>query len=445
MMGIYSLMLAAALLVSSPYWLMRMLTTQRYREGMRERLGRVPRRVRDTIRGRRVVWLHAVSVGEVLAASRLVEDLGRALGDHWVVVVSTTTRTGQKLARERFGEGRVFYMPLDFAASVRRSLDVLKPAALLLTESEVWPRLLFECRRAHVPVAVVNARVSDRSYRRAMRMRALWRRVLRGVSLWIAQSDTDAQRLLAMGADPDRVQVSGNLKYDVRATPGSPLAERIRSLANGRPILIGGSTVAANPPEESPLIGACAALPDREKPLLVLAPRHPERFAEVFAMASEYPAALASELRVSHDPARIDIIVLDTIGDLAALYAIADVAFIGGSLVRRGGHNPLEPAQFGVPVVMGPSYTNFRDVVERMRAAEGIVITGETHRRSLHRKNVSPALAASLIDDVQRLLRERERAQQIGSNGRAVFEAQQGATARTLALLRTLLERGGSR
>jgi 3-deoxy-D-manno-octulosonic-acid transferase len=238
--------LMLGLLLSSPWWLLRMATTERYREGLRERLGGVPAQLREAVRGKRVIWVHAVSVGEVLAASRLVGELEAAFGDAFLVVVSTTTRTGQALARERFGAARVFYMPLDFAWMVRRYLRALKPEALVLMESELWPRMLHECARASIPVAVVNARVSDRSFARTMTVRDIWQYVLRKPSLWLAQSEEDARRLIALGAWGETVKVSGNLKYDVRAPRQSRVAELIRASAAGRPIVVAGSTVAGN-------------------------------------------------------------------------------------------------------------------------------------------------------------------------------------------------------
>ncbi len=212
-MIVYSLLLTAALVVSAPWWLWRMATGARYREGLGERLGRVPSRLRTMVQGSRVVWVHAVSVGEVFAAQRLVGELGAALGEGWVVVVSTTTATGQKVAGERFGAERVFYFPLDFGFAVRRYLRVLRPGLMVLMESELWPRHLVECARAGVPVAVVNARVSDRSFPRYMRLRWIWRRLFEKVRVFLAQGEESAERLRALGAE--RVRVVGNLKYDL--------------------------------------------------------------------------------------------------------------------------------------------------------------------------------------------------------------------------------------
>ncbi|AEU34865.1 3-deoxy-D-manno-octulosonic acid transferase [Granulicella mallensis] len=417
----YSLLLTLGLLLSSPWWLLRMATTERYREGLRERLGGVPARLCEAVRGKRVIWVHAVSVGEVLAASRLVGELEAALGEGFRVVVSTTTRTGQALARERFGAERVFYMPLDFAWMVRRYLQALKPEVLLLMESELWPRMLHECARAGVPVAVVNARVSDRSFARTMTVRDIWQYVLRKPSLWLAQSEEDARRLIALGAWGETVKVIGNLKYDVRAPRQSRIAELIREAASGRPVVVAGSTVGGGTnndlSEEEMVIQAWEGRARNEfNALLVLAPRHPERFGLVESAVMEYRFARASD-GVPTQEGSLEVVLLDTIGDLASVYGLADIAFVGGSLIKSGGHNPLEPAQFGVPVVMGPSFENFRDVVGKMRASDGICIVQNKQELEL-----------VLVG----MLKDREAAQAVGQRGRQVFEDQQGATARSV-------------
>jgi 3-deoxy-D-manno-octulosonic-acid transferase len=422
-MLLYSFALTVGLVVSAPWWLFRMATTSRYREGLWQRLGRVPAGLISAVSGKRVVWLHAVSVGEVLAASPLVGELEAALGEGWLVVVSTTTRTGQALARERFGAERVFYMPLDFAWAVRRYLRVLKPRALVLMESELWPRMLHECELMSVPVAVVNARVSDRSFARGTKLRVAWGRALRKVTLWLAQSEEDARRLVAMGACAERVRVGGNLKYDVRAPKVSRVAGLIREAAGGRPIVVAGSTVDDRPASEDQIFMQGVMGPVWQsfpEALLVLAPRHPERFDEVAELAKEFGSTIrATDLlkREGMTALREKIVVLDTIGDLAAVYGIADAAFVGGSLVKHGGHNPLEPAQFGVPVVMGPSFENFRDIVSQMHAANGICIVKdefEGHEALLN------------------LLGMRVSDREIGERGRRVFEEQQGATKRAV-------------
>ena len=442
-MALYSVLLLAVLLLGAPYWLVRMGRGNTARGSLfatlTARLGWVPAALRTAAAGRQVVWVHAVSVGEVLAATRLVAELEAALGDEGCIVVSTTTATGQALASERFGAQRVFYYPLDFAWAVRAYLRALEPKLLVLMESELWPRMLVECGRAKIPVAVVNARVSDRSFARGMRVRAAWRRLLRRVDLFLAQSEEDARRLVAMGARADAVRAVGNLKYDVRAPKASRIAELIREAAAGRKIVVAGSTLDGDPPEDSSLVRAQQAVAAESRPLLVLAPRRAESFGVVYSMAMEYPALLATEMlaqkdgaedfsvtRSSGERAQVEIVVLDTIGDLAAVYGVADVAFVGGSLVRRGGHNPLEPAQFGVPVVMGPSFENFREIVAKMQAAEGIRIVQN-----------GDELQAALVE----LLTDREAARAMGDRGRRVFEQQQGATGRTVTTLVALVKK----
>ncbi len=445
MMWLYSALLVVALVASSPWWVTRMFTTERYREGLSERLGQVPQRLREAVGPyadqRKVLWVHAVSVGEVLAASRLVGELENALrrrGQRWRVVVSTTTRTGQALARERFGPERVFYYPLDFAVPVRAWLKALNPGALLLMESELWPRMLHECFLAGIPVIVVNARVSDRSFERAMRVRRWWGPVLRKVDLWLTQSDEDARRLRAMGAKSESVRAIGNLKYDVHAAKESRVAALIKQAAAGRPIVVAGSTTEDESDratwEEVAVIQGWREIPGQEpiKALLVIAPRHPQRFVAVESLVIEFRYAIVSKwlatdtVRNGSDKPR-EVVILDTIGDLAAVYGVADVAFVGGSLAKRGGHNPLEPAQFGVPVVIGPSYENFRDIVSSMQKANAIRIVQ-------NRDELQWAIAEMLANP--------KAARAMGERGRSVFEKQQGATGRAIEAILTTLQVG---
>ena len=427
----YSAALTLGLVLSAPWWLLRMATTQRYREGLKERLGGTSPRLRAYVAGvppRHVVWIHAVSVGEVLAASRFVAELDEALEPGWKVVISTTTRTGQTLARQRFGEDRVFYMPLDFAFSVRAYLRLLRPAAVVLMESEIWPRFLWECEHAAVPVAVVNARVSDRSFARGRKVKALWGHVLRRVSLWLAQSGEDARRLVAMGAREASVQSTGNLKYDVRAVADNAMQQRIGSLLGESRLVVAGSTL---PGEEAALLEMWPAV-HRNSPdvALLLAPRHPERFDEVTDLVrkSGSPFFRCSQLTQATEPIfGGTILILDTIGDLAAIYRLATVAFVGGSLVPRGGHNPLEPAQFGVPVLMGSSVENFRSIVEKLQTAGALVCEKDP---------------AALEQDLMELLSHPDRVRTMGEQGRGVFEEQQGATARAVDAVLRLIHAG---
>jgi 3-deoxy-D-manno-octulosonic-acid transferase len=441
-MGVYSFLLLLVLVVGAPYWLVRMATSGRYRAGLAGRLGRVPEELRVQGSGARgqgsggTVWVHAVSVGEVMAAVRLVEELRAALPG-WVIAVSTTTETGQRLAKERLAGSPVFYMPLDFRWVVRRYLAVIRPKLVVTMESELWPRLIEECAAAGIPMAVVNARVSDRSFPRYMRLRGLWQPLLRKISLFLAQSAETAERLVKMGAVPDRVRVTGNLKYDVRVGAVTGMTRRIADLFGGYELVVAGSTHTG---EEEVLlevwreVRAGAQRGDQSgRPLLMIAPRHPDRFQEVVEIISKKGCGVlrCSELAEKGLPegfvAGDFVLVLDTIGDLASVYSLASVAFMGGSLVAKGGHNPLEAAQFGVPVVIGESYENFREMVELMRAQDAIRVV------------VRAELAGTLV----KMLGSEGRA--VGERGRMVFEGQSGATGRTVQALLELLPARGRR
>jgi 3-deoxy-D-manno-octulosonic-acid transferase len=418
----YNVALITALLASAPWWLWRMATTQKYREGIRERLGKVRDGLERTTDDRRpVLWLHAVSVGEVLAVSRLVGELDRVLPHHRVLV-STTTRTGQTLARERFGAGRVFYCPLDVPWAVRAYLNALRPELLILAETEFWPNLLQGCFRRRIPVVVVNGRISDRSWPRYQVLRGLWGPILGRLNRVLAQSETDAERLRALGCRADAVTVAGNLKFDVRVAQEAEVTRLLR--ASAVRFVVAGSTLEGEETAELKL------WPDllRQNPqlFLILAPRHPERFPAVEKLLIESGLSWEKRSRWMEAPDLISAggtLLLDSIGELASVYSLASVAFVGGSLVPSGGHNPLEPAQFGVPVVTGPDYTNFRAIVEELRKHKAICIT-ETKD-----------LLATLTD----LLQDSAKAQAIGARAREVFEQQAGATGRTVAAVRELL------
>ena len=423
----YNLALLAALLVGAPWWLFRMATTHKYREGLGERLGRVPSRLTEAAAGRPVLWLHAVSVGEVLAASRLVAELDSALPGH-CLLISTTTRTGQALARDRFGADRVFYCPLDLPWAVRSYLNALKPSVFILAETEFWPNLLSGCFRRNIPVAVVNARVSDRSWPRYLRTAGLWKGFLARLARVLAQSQTDADRLLAIGCDPDRLTLAGNLKFDVRATEGSEATRLLQALRDGLRLVVAGSTLEG---EEAALLEAWPQLLAADPRLaLLLAPRHPERFPAVAALLEQSGLPWSKRSDWQDRPAGSiellkpgQIVLLDTIGELASAYSLAAVAFVGGSLFPAGGHNPLEPAQFGVPIVMGRWYPNFRTITEDLLAHDALHIT------------TPEDLASTLIH----FLTDRAAAEAMGARAREVFYQQAGATTRCVEAIQELL------
>ncbi len=420
----YNVVLLAALVAGAPWWLWRMATTPKYREGLRERLGRVPRRLAEGsgASGRALIWVHAVSVGEVLAVTRLVKALDAALPESFVAI-STTTRTGQALARERFGANRVFYCPLDLAWAVRAYLKALKPRMLVLAETEFWPNLLHGCFGRGIPVAVVNARISDRSWPRYQMLRRLWKPLLGRLSSVLAQSEIDAERLIALGCAAERVAVAGNLKFDVRAAEEAEATRLLKAQSSGLRFVVAGSTLEG---EEAALLQAWPRLLAGDSRLaMVLAPRHPERFAAVAALLERSGNRWTRRSKFAEPLKAGEIVLLDTIGELASVYSLASVAFVGGSLVAAGGHNPLEPAQFGVPIVMGPHYANFAAITDSLRAHDALRIAAK--------EELAEALAA--------LLGDRTAAEAMGARGREVFERQAGATERCVAVLRELATR----
>jgi len=422
---LYSAALAVALLASAPWWLWRMLWRHKYRAGLAERLGRVPQRLLVGGAGASgSIWIHAVSVGEVLAVSALVAELHRQFPGRRILV-STTTATGQALARGRFGEENVFYFPLDFAFAVRAYLRALQPELVVLAETEFWPNFLRLAKAGGARLAVVNARISDRSLPGYRRWRGLLRGVLRDLDLFLAQSEEDARRLVEIGAAQDRVRVAGNLKFDVKAATASAGTSLLRAAlerGGGRPVVVCGSTLEG---EEAILRRAFEAVRSQYPgAVFIVAPRHPERFD---AVAQEFAASglrcwRRSQLK-PEEALQGGVLVLDTLGELASVYGLASLAFVGGSLVARGGHNILEPAQHGVPILVGPHTGNFRDIIGIFARAQALRV-------------VTPD---NLADTMLELLADGTGRDALGRRAAEVFRAQAGATARTLAALELLL------
>jgi 3-deoxy-D-manno-octulosonic-acid transferase len=435
MMLLYSLALVVAIIVASPYWLFRMAWSGRYRHGLGQRLGLVSPSLREFVGDRSTIWIHAVSVGEVIAASRLIERL-QVLDPDLRLVISTTTRTGQELARERFDTDhvqignlaqvptRVFYYPLDFAWIVRRYLKALKPRALILVESELWPRMLVEAECAGVPVIVVNGRISNRSLPRYRTLRPLWTPLLRKLTLVLAQSEEDRLRFIDIGVPAEKVRSAGNLKYDVRAAVELPITRELRThLPQSGKIIVAGSTLDG---EEKLLLDAFRELlPNIPQLTMILAPRHPERFRSVEKSITDagLPLIRRSDWLQRPEPiAAGSIFLLDSVGELASVYSLASVAFVGGSLIPAGGHNPLEPARFAVPIVMGPYTENFRGMVAALLEREAIRVTPP--------ERLCPAL--------QEMLTSPD-ALSMASRARHVFEEQAGASDTCLAAIRKIL------
>jgi 3-deoxy-D-manno-octulosonic-acid transferase len=419
---LYSTLLALAMLASLPYWLFQMVVRGKYRKGFAERMGFVAARLRLPDGDERAIWVHAVSVGEVLAVAGLVEQLKNDSGVR--IFLSTTTDAGQTLARKKFGEDKVFYFPMDFGFAIRPYLRALRPKMVVMAETEFWPNLMRLAHAKGAKIAVVNARISDRSWPRYRRFRALLRNVLGNVDLFLAQTGEDAVRLENIGASANRVRVVGNLKFDLPAPVAPGIVARLReSIRANRsvPVLVCGSTVEG---EEPVLLKAFEnVLVRHPQGLTILAPRHPERFAAVAALLKKLSIRFWRRSQWNGEPLNGGVLLLDTIGELSALYALADIAFVGGSLVPHGGHNIIEPAQHGVATVVGTHTENFRDIVRLFQSRDAVRVAGPS--------DLPLVLMELLANDAER--------KKLGQRAAETMQSQLGATARTLAELRKLL------
>lgn len=453
---LYSLLLAIGFVVLLPRFLLDVVRHGKYAAGFGERMGNYPSGVRS---GRGCIWLHCVSVGETQAARPLVRALLERYPSY-KLVVSTVTQTGQRLAREVFADeaDAIFYFPFDWAWTVRRALRAINPSVVLVMETELWPRFLRECRERGVPVALVNGRISDTSFGRYKLIRPFINCVAGDLALAIMQTETDAARIVALGLAPERIRVSGNVKFDadmatVEQTLTGELRLRFGIYDDARPLIVAASTHA---PEERILLEAFSRLraaslgrdthqtPDknshqttdnarRTRARLLIAPRHPERFDEVASMLA------SSGLRWSRRSAQADAvndtesdcILLDTIGELRGVYPLASIVFVGGSIARTGGHNVLEPAAYARCIVTGTHTFNFKSIVRDFLERDALVQLPD-----ITDKDAPTVLAQTFAD----LLRDDARRTRTGENARAALVESRGATERTVEMLAPIFD-----
>ncbi len=424
----YSLLSLIGFMAASPYFVYQAIRYKKYIGSVRERLGFLP--ISFNIDGDESIWIHAVSVGEVLTARALAADL-KARYPRLRLFLSTTTIAGQQVAQRSLAHvDGVFYFPFDWTTSAMRTLTLVKPRLFIMMETEIWPNLLRLCRKRDIRTIVINGRISSRSYPRYRLIRPFFSRVLGDVDRFCMQSDESARRLIDLGALPSRVTVTGSLKFDSLELPaaaarGKPRERVLRffRISPNRTVVVAGSTLRG---EEAAVLRAFsrvkAIMPSA---LCILAPRHPERFGEVDRLARDagFVTMRRTDLPIDAEP-RADVVVLDTIGELAQLYQLATAVFVGGSLVDQGGHNILEPAVFGKPIVFGAHMQNFKEIADTF-LTNGAALQVQSDRE--------------LEQVLLRLVGDPVRRARLGAAARALVEANRGAKTKTLAVISDLL------
>ncbi len=428
---IYSLLLTLGFLILLPRFLLDAFRHGKYVAGFRERWGSLSPIQPN---GRRVIWIHCVSVGETQAARPLVQGLKKRFPQS-LIAISTITLTGQNLACEIFKDdvAKVFYFPFDWRWVVRRTLKAINPDVVLVMETELWPGFLRECKVQQIPVALVNGRLSRQSFRRYRPIKSFMARVLSCVSLAIMQTEADAERLQALGMDPRKTFVFGNMKFDAGTMPDTDSLTRTlreRFKLDDAPIILAAST---HEPEETIILNSFRQVTSRSetKPRLMIAPRHPERFAEVADLLRT--AGLRWVRRTAAPQAsdvHAEVILLDSIGELRSVYTLASIVFVGGSIARSGGHNVLEPAAVGTPVIVGFHTYNFQSIVEIFREAGAIV--------QLQPMSDS-ATIVELGNTFSELLVNPAKRRELGALAQRLVTENGGATERTLHVLDSMI------
>lgn len=420
---IYGFLIYLFFLISSPYFIYKLLTTKKYRAGIKERLGFLDRRFKEIKPGKRRIWIHAVSVGEVIAASLLIKRI-RELWPNETLILTTVTETGNNTAKARINEADIItFFPLDIGWSVRRFRNSLNPDICIIMETEIWPNFLKIISENKMPLLIVNGRLSEKSYRGYKVGKIFFKKALKNISAFSMQTDSDAERIMLLGADKEKICVTGNLKFDQVFKAGSQMNQDIAielKLPAGCKILVLGST---HNGEEEILISVYKKLKTKFHDLfMIIAPRHPERFSEVEDLLIKSSIKFCRRTKIKEETILgKEAILLDTIGELSKIYSIATIVFMGGSLVPVGGHNILEPAVFKKPVLFGRYMHNFRDIAELFVNSGGGIQISE------------PSEIEKKISD---LLSNPYKQKEIGRNAYSLFEKNLGATERNIEIIK---------
>lgn len=440
MSWLLNLVYALLLLALSPVLLYRVIVLGKYRQGLGEKfLGRLPRRETENF----CVWFHAVSVGEVLQLQTIVQKL-EVMRPDWEIWITTTTHTGHAVAREKFPSHTVCYFPLDFSGSVKNALKRVRPSMVVLVELELWPNFIRAASGMQIPLVLINGRVSEASFKGYRRVGFLMQSLLSRFDRLLVQSETYADRLVALGAAAERIAVTGSIKFDgVKPDRNNPQTIELKSsfeITEGERVFIAGST---QDPEESYALETYSALREEFPSLrLILVPRHQERFEEVARLVESRGLSLLRRSRIKDEGVRgrggeganettePPVLLLDTLGELSACWGLAEIAFVGGSLTNRGGQNMIEPSACGAGVLFGPNTRNFQGVVELLLGRQAAVVVEN---------------AEDLTNRVRSWLSNPEEAKAYGQRAQSLVLSQQGATTKTVELLVSIASVYGTR
>ncbi|MDP8263066.1 MAG: 3-deoxy-D-manno-octulosonic acid transferase [Candidatus Ancaeobacter aquaticus] len=429
---VYNVGIYIYFIISSPYYIFSLFTREKYRAGFRSRLGFIPKKIVKQVKGRKSIWFHAVSVGEVLAVLPLIE-LTKQVFPQYHIVLSTTTMTSNILARndERTGDISVVYFPLDFPWAVKKFMSVIHPQLIVLTETEIWPNFLACAASRNIPVILANGRISPNSFKHYILIKDFFKEVVKDIALFGMQSEEYSQRIIALGAPSERVVVTGNLKYDAMKKidtlgDGNNALRKMLNIPDDACVLVGGST---HPGEDEILIDIYTRLKTQHKKLtLIIAPRHIERAQSIKNYAIEKATKVILKTNIaSQDNTIYDIIILDTIGELSKIYSISDIVFVGKSLVVGGGQNILEPAFYGNVVVYGPLMDNFKEEAAELLQGDGSVQVKD--------KDELENLFHSLLADSERM-------KVLGKNAARIVEQYRGGILdKNITLIKNMLEK----
>ena len=435
---LYDLIFFTVGLFYLPYLFFRLATNPSWGQGFGMRLGILPKDILKKLSSRETIWLHAVSVGEVMGAETLVESLRLKFPNHRLVI-STVTQTGNRVAKRLASrDDVVIYFPLDLSFIVKRMIRKISPHIFLTVETEIWPNFITAAFKEEIPVILVNGRISPGSFKKYRKVRFFLKKVLEKINLFLMQTSKDKAKIISLGAPPDRVKVTGNMKFDQAKLrgPSEECIARLRDsflLAENEELFVAGST---HPGEEEIILEAYKTLRSHHRNLrLLLAPRHPERAPQIEKLVTKHGFVpfRVSQLpspRLSALNSQLSILILDTIGQLRSIYGLADLVFVGGSLVPRGGHNPIEPACLGKPILFGPWLFNFQAIADAFLEKGAAILV----------KDKEDLEAQSL-----RLLGDPSKRKELGAKAKEVVELSLGATKRNVDFVKELFDKKRTR